>query len=254
MKILIHLLPIWATGIVFSAVYAQVSTTFVEQGTMMDTTVGSFTVPPASLSTFDVVGVLSLLPIYDRLIIPMARKFTGKEKGISELQRMGIGLFISVLCMAAAAVVEFIRLWVAKENHLVDQKVAVPLSILWQIPQYFLMGTSEIFMYVGQLEFFYEQSPDSMRSFCSALCLFTVALGYYLSSFILTIIACFTTEGGQGGWIPDNLNEGHLDYFFWIFAGLGFCNMLVYIVCAKKFKQRKASLRVSQGGIILENS
>ncbi|CAI8608895.1 unnamed protein product [Vicia faba] len=42
LKILIRMLPIWATGIIFSAVYAQMSTLFVEQGTMMNTYIGSF--------------------------------------------------------------------------------------------------------------------------------------------------------------------------------------------------------------------
>ncbi|KAI9091361.1 hypothetical protein K1719_028172 [Acacia pycnantha] len=50
--------PIWATGIVLSAVYAKMSTMFVEQGTMMDTSINSFTIPAASLSTFDVLKVL----------------------------------------------------------------------------------------------------------------------------------------------------------------------------------------------------
>ncbi|XP_062113160.1 protein NRT1/ PTR FAMILY 8.3-like isoform X2 [Humulus lupulus] len=240
LKTMIHLIPLLATGIVFSSVYAQISTTFVEQGMMMDTTVGSFTIPPASLNTFDVIAVLSLLPIYDRVIVPTVRKFTGKEKGFSELQRMGIGLFISVLCMSAAAVLETLRLRLAKDLDLVDRKEVVPLSILWQIPQYFFMGTSEIFTYIGQLQFFYEQSPDSMRSLCCALSLFTLSLGYYLSSFLLTIVTYFTTKDGKGGWIPDNLNEGHLDYFFWLLAGLSLLNALVFIVLAMKFKPRKA--------------
>ena len=106
LKILVRMFPIWASGIVFSAVYAQMSSLFVEQGKMMDRTVGSFTVPAASLSSFDLISVIIWVPIYDRIIVPIARKFTGNERGFSELQRMGIGLFISVLCMSAAAVVE----------------------------------------------------------------------------------------------------------------------------------------------------
>ncbi|XP_021292805.1 protein NRT1/ PTR FAMILY 8.3-like [Herrania umbratica] len=240
-KILIRMFPIWATGIVFSAVYAQMSTMFVEQGMMMDTSIGSFTIPPASLSTFDVISVIFWVPIYDRIIVPIARKFTGKERGFSELQRMGIGLFISVLCMSAAAVVEIRRLQLAKELGLVDKDVAVPLSILWQIPQYFLLGAAEVCTFIGQLEFFYDQSPDAMRSLCSAFSLLTTSLGNYLSSFILTLVTYFTTRDGQTGWIPNNLNEGHLDYFFWLLAGLSFLNMLVYTVCAKKYKQKKTS-------------
>jgi peptide/histidine transporter 3/4 len=241
LKILIRMFPILATGIVFSAVYAQMSTMFVEQGMVMDTTIGSFTIPPASLSSFDVISVIFWVPVYDRVIVPIARKFTGKERGFSELQRMGIGLFISVLCMSAAALVEMKRLQIARELGLVDEDVAIPLSIFWQIPQYFLLGAAEVFTFIGQFEFFYDQSPDAMRSLCSALSLLTNSLGNYLSSLILTIVTYLTTKGGSTGWIPDNLNQGHLDYFFWLLAGLSFLNMLIYVVCAKKYKQKKAS-------------
>ncbi|KAI3982677.1 hypothetical protein MKX01_031551 [Papaver californicum] len=241
LKILLRMFPIWATGIVFSAVYAQMSTMFVEQGMVMDTKIGSFTIPPASLSTFDVVSVIVWVPLYDKFLVPAARKFTGKERGFSELQRMGIGLFVSILSMAAAALVEIKRLQVARELGLVDQKVAVPISILWQIPQYFLVGASEIFTFIGQLEFFYDQSPDAMRSLCSALSLLTTALGNYLSSFILTVVTNLTTKGGSPGWIPDNLNKGRLDNFFWLLAGLSFLNLLVYVLCASRYKSKKAS-------------
>ncbi|KAK6931667.1 Proton-dependent oligopeptide transporter family [Dillenia turbinata] len=241
LKILVRMFPIWATGIVFAAVYAQMSTMFVEQGTVMDRTIGSFTIPAASLSTFDVISVIIWVPVYDRFLVPIARRFTGKERGFSELQRMGIGLFLSVLCMSAAAFVEIERLKLANEFGLVDEDVAVPISIFWQIPQYMLLGAAEVFTFIGQLEFFYEESPDAMRSLCSALSLLTTALGNYLSSFILTVVTYLTTQHGSVGWIPDNLNEGHLDYFFWLLAGLSFLNMLVYTACARKYKQKKAS-------------
>ena len=241
LKILVRMFPIWASGIVFSAVYAQMSSLFVEQGKMMDRTVGSFTVPAASLSSFDLISVIIWVPIYDRIIVPIARKFTGNERGFSELQRMGIGLFISVLCMSAAAVVEIERLQIAKEMGLVDEDVAVPLSIFWQVPQYVLLGAAEVFTFIGQHEFFYEQAPDAMRSLCSALSLLTNSLGNYLSSLILTMVTYITTEDGSVGWIPDNLNEGHLDYFFWLLAGLSLLNLLVYIFFARRYKQKKAS-------------
>ncbi|KAF7827557.1 protein NRT1/ PTR FAMILY 8.3-like [Senna tora] len=241
LKILIRMFPIWATGIIFSAVYAQMSTMFVEQGTLMDTSVGSFTIPPASLSTFDVISVIFWVPVYDRIIVPIARKFTGKERGFTELQRIGIGLFISVLCMSAAALVEIKRLQLARELGLVDKAIAVPLSVFWQIPQYFLLGAAEVFTFIGNLEFFYDQSPDAMRTLCSALSLLISSLGNYLSSFILTVVSYLTTQGGQTGWIPDNLNEGHLDYFFWLLAGVSFLNLLVYSVFATRYKQKQAS-------------
>ncbi|KAH7570789.1 hypothetical protein ACOSQ2_019557 [Xanthoceras sorbifolium] len=241
LKILIRMFPIWATGIFFSAVYAQISTTFVEQGMMMDASFGSFPIPPASLSTFDLISVIFWVPLYDTVIVPIARKFTGKERGFSELQRMGIGLFLSILSMSAAALVEINRLQLARERGLVDVVVPMPLSIFWQIPQYFIMGAAEVFIFIGQLEFFYDQSPDAMRSLCSALALLTISMGNYLNTFVLTMVAYFTTRGGKAGWIPNNLNKGHLDYFFWFLAGLSFINMLLYMFCAQRYKPKKPS-------------
>ncbi|KAK7319191.1 hypothetical protein RJT34_03909 [Clitoria ternatea] len=240
LKILIRMFPIWATGIIFCAVYAQMSSLFVEQGKMMDTRVNSFTIPSASLSTFDIIGVIISVVIYDRGIVPIARKLTGNERGFSILQRMGIGLSLSIICMSSAAILEGRRLQVAKELGLVDKNVPVPLSILWQIPQYLLLGAAEVFTFVGQHEFFYEQAPHGMRSFCSALALLTNSIGNYLSSLILIIVEYLTTKDGNSGWITDNLNKGHLDYFFWLLAGLSFLNMLLYIIYARWYKPKKA--------------
>ncbi|KAG5235483.1 protein NRT1/ PTR FAMILY [Salix suchowensis] len=220
----------WRLCIVFFAVQAQMSTIFVEQGMLMDRKIGSFNIPPASMTSIDVISVIFWVPVYDMIIVPVARKFTGRERGFSDLQRMGIGLFISMLSMTAAALLEIKRLQLVKELGLVDDAGAVPLSIFWQIPQYMLIGTAEIFTAIGQIEFFYEQSPDSMRSLCSALGLLTTSLGDYLSSFILSTVTYFTTTGGKTGWIPDNLNMGHLDYLFWLLAGLSFFNLLIYTV------------------------
>lgn len=242
LKILVRMFPIWVSGIVFSAVYAQMSTMFIEQGMTMDTSIGSFEIPAASLSIFDILSVMIWVPVYDRIIVPVARKYTGKERGFTELQRMGIGLVISIISMTAAALVEIKRLDIVRTLDLVHDTVTpVPMTIFWQVPQYFLMGAAEIFFFIGQLEFFYDQSPDAMRSLCSALSLLTSSLGSYLSTLIVTIVTSITTRGGKQGWIPDNLNEGHLDYYFWLLASLSFLNLLVYIACVRRYQYKKAN-------------
>jgi peptide/histidine transporter 3/4 len=55
------------------------------------------------------------------------------------------------------------------------------------------------------------------------------------------MVTYLTTTGGKTGWIPDNLNKGHLDYLFWLLAGLSFFNLLIYTICAKRYKEKKAS-------------
>ena len=66
----------------------------------MDNRVGSFAVPPASMATFDVLATLVLIPVYDAALVPLARRATGEDRGISQPQRIGVGLALSALAMA----------------------------------------------------------------------------------------------------------------------------------------------------------
>ncbi|KAL6867538.1 hypothetical protein ACP4OV_015562 [Aristida adscensionis] len=238
-KILIRMLPIWSTMILFSTVLAQMFSTFVEQGLVMDKHIGSFEIPSASFQSIDVIAVLALVPVYEKILVPVFRKFTGMANGITPLQRMGIGLFFSTLSMVSAALVESGRLQIARTKGLVHQDMAVPMTVLWQGPQYFLIGVGEVFSLIGLNEFFYEEAPDAMRSLCLAFSLANVSAGNYLSSFILSLVPVFTAGGGNPGWIPDNLNEGHLDRYFWMMAGLSFLNLIAFAFCATRYKCKK---------------
>lgn len=241
LKAVIRLLPIWATGIIFAAVYSQMSNLFVLQGERMNTHVGNstFKIPPASLSIFDTLSVIFWVPIYDRIIVPVTRKFTGHKNGLTQLQRMGIGLFISIFAMVVAAILELERLREVRRHNYYEVK-EMPMTIFWQVPQYFLIGCAEVFTLIGQLEFFYEQAPDAMRSFCSALQLTTIALGNYLSSLLVTIVTAITARNDKLGWIPDNLNYGHIHYFFFLLAVLSVLNLGAFLLIAKWYTYKKA--------------
>ncbi|KAE8704514.1 Protein NRT1/ PTR FAMILY 8.1 [Hibiscus syriacus] len=220
LKSIIRLLPIWATGIIFSTVYSQMGTLLVLQGNTMDLHMGgSFEIPSASLSLFDMISVIFWVPVYDCLIIPLARKFIGHKNGFTQLQRITIGLLILILTMVSAGTLDLIR--------------------FREVPQYFIIGCAEVYTFIGQLELFYEEAPDAMRSLCSALSLSTAALGNYLSTFLVNIVADLSTRDGNPGWIPDNLNYGHLHYFFWLLAALSLLNMGVYLMVARWYSYKK---------------
>lgn len=242
LKSIVRLLPIWATGIIFSTVYSQMSTMFVLQGNTLDPHMGPhFQIPAASLSIFDTISVIFWVPVYDRIVVPLARRFTGHDRGFTQLTRMGIGLVISIFAMLAAGILEVVRLHIIARDNLYDSKGFLPMSIFWQVPQYFLIGCAEVFTFIGQLEFFYDQAPDAMRSMCSALSLTTNALGNYLSTLLVTVVTDITTKNGKLGWIPDNLNRGHLDYFYWLLAILSLVNFLVYLLIAKWYTYKKTT-------------
>ncbi len=50
-----------------------------------------------------------------------------------------------------------------------------------------------------------------MRSTCAAMQLLASALGSYLAAALVSIVQAIS----GGTWVPDNVNDGHMDYFFW---------------------------------------
>uniref|UniRef100_A0A0E0K3Y9 Uncharacterized protein n=1 Tax=Oryza punctata TaxID=4537 RepID=A0A0E0K3Y9_ORYPU len=230
LKILLRLLPIWATSIIVSAAYSQMNTTFIQQGSAMDMHIFSVPVPAASLGSFQVLCVLTWVLLYSKVIVPALRGFSssGPAGEPSQLQRMGAGRLLMALAMAVAALVEMKRLNAAASGE--------AINIAWQMPQYFFLAGAEVFCYIAQLEFFFGEAPDTMKSTCTSLALLTIALGSYLSSLIYAVVEAFTATAGGPGWISDDLNQGHLDYFFWMLAAMCTLNFVVYSGFAKNYK------------------
>ena len=241
LKILLRMFPIWASFVIFYAVSGQMSSTFIEQGMVMDNRVGPFAIPPASVSIFGVFSVLIWVPIYETVLVPLARRYTGKDKGFSQTQRLEIGFALSILTMVYSAMIEMKRLSIAQASSLADQNVPVPMSILWQAPSYVLLGASEVFAGIGKTEFFYDQAPYPMKSLCAALGQLAIASGSYFNTLVFGVVAVATTRGGAPGWIPDNLNEGHLDYFFWMMAALSVLNLAQFVHYSMRYREKTTS-------------
>ena len=86
---------------------AQLSTFFVKQGTTLDRSMGPhFEIPPACLGAFVTIFMLVSLVLYDRHFVPIARHYTKNPRGITMLQRMGVGLILHIIVMITAFVVE----------------------------------------------------------------------------------------------------------------------------------------------------
>lgn len=91
-------------------------------------------------------------------------------------------------------------------------------------------------MYVGQLEFFNSQAPDGIKSFGSSLCMASISIGNYVSSMLVFMVTAITARGDSHGWIPENLNHGHVDRFYFLIAGLAIVDFGIYLVLAKWYK------------------
>ncbi|KAL6311498.1 hypothetical protein AAG906_009774 [Vitis piasezkii] len=193
-----------------------------EQGAAMDRIFLHFQVPPASMTVFDIVSTSIFTVFYDKLFIPLYLKLTKKEpKTLTELQRIGIGLAIAVVAMLAAGLVEQQRL-----KYLDGSKKEMSS----------LVGVSGAFVYVAQMEFFASQPPDGLKSPGIGLSLSSSALGSCICSIILGLVMKITMRNEKPGWVPPNLNDGHLDRFFFLSAALSMLNLGLFVVCSNRYK------------------
>ncbi|KAH0668843.1 hypothetical protein KY289_023336 [Solanum tuberosum] len=236
-KIVMKLLPIFACTIMLNCCLAQLNTFSVHQAASMNTKVGSLKVPPASLPVFPVVFIMILAPVYDHFIIPFARRVTKTEMGISHLQRIGIGLFLSIVAMAIAALVEIKRKGVVTDSGLIDSAKPLPITFFWIAFQYLFLGSADLFVLAGLLEFCFSEAPVSMRSLATSLSWASLAIGYYLSSVIVSIVNRVTGISTNKPWLSGrNLNHYHLDRFYWLMCILSALNFMHYLFWATKYK------------------
>ncbi|CAO2832907.1 unnamed protein product [Amaranthus hypochondriacus] len=231
-KCVLNFIPLWVCTIMYSVIFTQMASMFVEQGDVMDTHIfGKFEIPAASMSLFDIISVVATSFFCNRILFSMLKKLRKNPKGLSELERMGIGLIIGILAMAAAGITEIQRL-----KKVLPNEKSSTLSVLWQMPQYMLVGASEIFMYVGSLEFFNGQAPDGIKSIGSSLVMLSMSVGNFTSVIIVYVVMKVTTRGLKPGWIPSNLNDGHIERFYFLLLGLSVINLVIFIFLARRYK------------------
>ncbi|XP_065863001.1 protein NRT1/ PTR FAMILY 5.2-like [Euphorbia lathyris] len=240
-KQMLRMIPILIATFVPSTMIAQINTLFVKQGTTLDRHIGSFKIPPASLSGFVTLAMLISVVLYDRYFVAIMQKWTKNPRGVTLLQRMGIGMVFHIVIMVTASLTERYRLSVAKEHGLVENGGQIPLSILILLPQFLLMGIADAFLEVAKLEFFYDQAPESMKSLGTSYSTTSLGIGNFVSSFLLSTVSRITRRNGHKGWILNNLNDSHLDYYYAFFAVLNLLN-LVFFFFVIKFYVYKAEV------------
>lgn len=242
-KVLVRVIPIWASAVVYYVALVQQQTYVVFQALQSDRRLGNthFKIPAASYSIFTMLVLTIWIPVYDRIIVPRLQRLTKKEGGITILQRMAIGMILAIFTMIISGIIEDKRrsLALSKPVGLEQRRGAISsLSGFWLIPQLSFIGLSEAFTIIAEVEFYYKQFPENMRSIGGSLAFVGFALSNYLSGFLISMVHRFTKGAATGDWLPEDLNKGRLDYFYYFVAALVFLNFGFFLLCAKWYKYK----------------
>ncbi|XP_022938323.1 protein NRT1/ PTR FAMILY 4.5-like [Cucurbita moschata] len=251
-KIITRMLPIFISTIIMNTCLAQLQTFSVEQGNtqIMDKSLGHLQFPAPSIPVIPLVFMAFLIPLYEFVFVPFARKITHHPSGITQLQRVGVGLVLSAVSMAVAGLVE------VKRRHQATKHPDEPMSLFWLSFQYGIFGIADMFTLVGLLEFFYKEAPVGMRSLSTSFTWLSLSFGYYLSSIFVNVINKITRKvspskkGWVEGLIPEDLNYNNLNLFYWFLAILSLLNFFHYLYWASwyKYKTEESIVKLDDGG------
>ncbi|KAH7571234.1 hypothetical protein JRO89_XS04G0003700 [Xanthoceras sorbifolium] len=234
-KILGRMLPILASTVLVNTCLAQLQTFSIQQGSVMDTRLGSFKVPAPSIPVIPVLFTSILLPIYELFFVPLARKITKHPSGITQLQRVGVGLVLSAISMAVAGFVE------VKRKNQANKDISKPMSLFWLSFQYAIFGIADMFTVVGLLEFFYKEAPSGMRSLATSFTWLTLSFGYFVSTAFVSVINSVTKRiaPSKHGWLYGvDINKNNVNLFYWFLAILSVLNFFVYLYFANWYKYK----------------
>ncbi|KAF5190444.1 NRT1/ PTR FAMILY 3.1 [Thalictrum thalictroides] len=147
LKSIIRIIPICSTTILLVSAYSHQQSFSIQQARSMNRHISnnnSFQIPPATMSIFNTLALLIGLVAYERILVPLARRYTKNPSGITCLQRMGIGFVLNILSTLVAAVIEIKRKSVASKHGLLDKpQTMIPISVFWLVPQFSLHGLAE---------------------------------------------------------------------------------------------------------------
>lgn len=256
-----RLSPYIAFNIPFWAVYNQMNSNFITQGCQMDTSLGSSQVSPTLLLALNCIVIVISIPIIQHLLVPLVTKC---GVNVTPLKRVGFGMFLTVLAMIVAGILEMLRrdadilTFVCTESDVAENLCRVDqineylgvqsscaeanamdpdferipksaLSIWYQILSYGMVGLSEIFVAATMTDFFYSEAPESYRAVTQAINLLTVSLGTMVGAVINTLFYSL---------LPNNLNNGKQDVVYYVNAGLVLLALVAFVVVSRSFEYR----------------
>jgi len=191
-----------------------------------------------------------LIPLFDRVIFPALRR---RGWAVTMLQKIGVGFLLACAAMLCAAAVEGARMRAFARGELAGLSPCyegeggqqmVALSVLWQVPQYFLIGASEVFASVTSLEFFFSESPPRVKSVLQAANLCAIGLGGFIGAGLIQLV----NMDAEDAWIADDANHGHLDKYFLLLAALVLPPFAEFLRRASAYEYTSTTAQQGGGG------
>jgi POT family proton-dependent oligopeptide transporter len=166
-----RLAPLFSMLIFFWSIYESNSTIWTLQARRMDLGL----LQPENLQIINPLIIITLIPLLDRVVLPACERRAPAWAQPTPLRRLAFGMFGVAIA------------WIA--TGLLDSAIAAApagtrLSVAWQLPQYVILGISEICVSTTGIEFAYREAPPSAKGVVLALWYLTSSIGSLLNGLL----------------------------------------------------------------------
>ncbi|KAL5991524.1 hypothetical protein ACLOJK_012433 [Asimina triloba] len=234
-KILLRLFPTWTTLLIFGLFKSMISSFFIQQANEMDTVaVGNFALPATIFYaiTFlpQILGAKACISLFTLVF------------GRNYRRTLGGGLILGTLCCFTASWVEARRLEKVKSLNYTTAATAQSWGFLfWLVPQFFLAGAMNGFLYVGISEFFHDEVPQQFRNFKSVFLQSIFALGSWLGALSVVV------SNRATGWFEEEIDESRLDRYYVAMGIIGLFSLSFYLCVGIPIRSRNAENATGNG-------
>ncbi|KAF4360665.1 protein NRT1/ PTR FAMILY 5.5 [Cannabis sativa] len=248
-KFIISLFPICLLGLISSLG----NTYFLEQAYSMKQKIGFFKVPYVLLlSMYKLANYLFPKLYFDTVDSYIPSCCTSLKKVLNRIG-MALSLLCALLCCVIAAKVERKRIDIIVNKNICDpNKITEPvdMSILYLVPQFFLLGGFYGLAYESIERFLKDhQTPPSLKPYMVDSAIGVFGLGNIGSVFLVYLVYKFTSKQGNS-WFDKNINCSHLDKYYWLLSVWIAINIVWYLFVSILYqpKEKPTTTSNQEGG------
>ncbi|WP_349431976.1 POT family MFS transporter [Methylomarinum sp. Ch1-1] len=196
---------------VFWALFEQIGSSWVLQAQKMDRMIFGLELLPSQIQAANPLLIMLLAPLFSYWLYPVLDRIMT----LTELKKMAIGLFITVIAFVIAALIQ------------VQLDEGGRVHIGWQLLAYLLLTAAEVMVSITCLEFSYTQAPKTMKSFIMAFYFLSIAIGNLFTSAVNFFIQ---NEDGSS-------KLAGADYF-WFFSALMLLTACLFIWIIRYYTEK----------------
>ncbi|KAG9402389.1 hypothetical protein AC1031_007003 [Aphanomyces cochlioides] len=226
-KQVVRVLPFASFLVLWQCVFDQIDANFQSIVQQSDLRLGpgrdAPQIPGAMLGLFDTIGVSLVIPFLEFIVFPKLERARGGVPA-SPFEKVLTGLLLASFAMLSTGVVESWRRHAGPIDlgdglgPILDLGTHKPMnaqSWMYMVPNYLLVCFCECLVNVTMYDVFYSNVPMHWKSTAQAINSFMLAMGDNVASIFTLTFAPF---------IPDDLNQGHLEYMYFCLACVAFVN------------------------------